>query len=664
MWADDDPVYSLTFTKMTTGENYNNYTAVHSTTSSSVSWNVYGNQSLGDYIRVGGKNTTATDRTLTSQSTIPNEISQIVIHHSGIGNGKSSSITINSITVEGATNSSFDNSISKTISSPSVSTSGDLEFSPSSGNWEKNSYYRITVNYQITGSNNCYITINSVDFYESTSTEPPITITPTANNSSWGAVSIIGNDITATPEDGYRVSTTTPYEVTSGNATVEQNGNVFTVTASADCTVQINFEEIPNHTISWSVNGVVSATSVPEGAAISFETPTSNIPYGYTFMGWYGSEYSSADTAPEYISSATCTDDATYYAVFAKGEEKSAWEKINVDEVPGEGIYAILTTDGHAFIGTISNGHGQVTETTFSFNTNNIAEMAPAGTCEIEFIASSDGNGYQMYNSNYGYLYATKAASGGLAWNDSDNSYWKYYKGNSETFGNWEYNKQFDGKWAYLRDYNNGSFRTYSTNSGRVILFAHKVTISSAADFRTSVVETATVGSAEWATWIAPNYVAVPTTVNAYIVEETTTSSAKLTEVLSIPAGQAVLLKTTGTHTFQVCSDEDMVDDYSGNLLKVSDEMTADGVYVLAKKSNGVGFYKWAGGLLGAGRVYLDAPAAAREFLSFDEDVPTSIETLVPAVSRGNDFYDLQGRKVAQPAKGLYIVNGKKVIIK
>ena len=29
-----------------------------------------------------------------------------------------------------------------------------------------------------------------------------------------------------------------------------------------------------------------------------------------------------------------------------------------------------------------------------------------------------------------------------------------------------------------------------------------------------------------------------------------------------------------------------------------------------------------------------------------------------------NSYYDLQGRKVTKPTKGLYIVNGKKVIIK
>ena len=30
---------------------------------------------------------------------------------------------------------------------------------------------------------------------------------------------------------------------------------------------------------------------------------------------------------------------------------------------------------------------------------------------------------------------------------------------------------------------------------------------------------------------------------------------------------------------------------------------------------------------------------------------------------RSNEVYDLQGRKVKQPTKGLYIVNGKKIII-
>ena len=78
--------------------------------------------------------------------------------------------------------------------------------------------------------------------YEST---PSFTLTATSNNNSYGTVSVDGSTITATPADGYRVSTSTPYTVTTGTPTVTQNGNVFTFSADADCTVQINFEAIP-----------------------------------------------------------------------------------------------------------------------------------------------------------------------------------------------------------------------------------------------------------------------------------------------------------------------------------------------------------------------------------------------------------------------------------
>lgn len=166
MWA-DDPVYTLSFTKLTSGTNYNSYTGSHSITCSTIGWSVYGNQSLGDYIRVGGKNTTNTDRTLTSSAVLSStkKIGKVTINHSGTGNGKDSEITINSITVEGSTSSDFSSSISKTISSPSVASSGSLDFVPDE-DWATSSYFKITVNYKITGSNNCYLTINSVDFYE------------------------------------------------------------------------------------------------------------------------------------------------------------------------------------------------------------------------------------------------------------------------------------------------------------------------------------------------------------------------------------------------------------------------------------------------------------------------------------------------------------------
>ena len=47
-----------------------------------------------------------------------------------------------------------------------------------------------------------------------------------------------------------------------------------------------------------------------------------------------------------------------------------------------------------------------------------------------------------------------------------------------------------------------------------------------------------------------------------------------------------------------------------------------------------------------------------------DVDYSTVGINSAKAAAQGGVCYDLQGRRVAAPAKGLYIVNGKKVLVK
>ena len=70
---------------------------------------------------------------------------------------------------------------------------------------------------------------------------------------------------------------------------------------------------------------------------------------------------------------------------------------------------------------------------------------------------------------------------------------------------------------------------------------------------------------------------------------------------------------------------------------------------------------------IAANKAYLAVPsdAGARDFVWFDEGETTSLSEVrgLKSEERG-EYYNLNGQRVAQPTKGLYIVNGRKVVIK
>ena len=75
---------------------------------------------------------------------------------------------------------------------------------------------------------------------------------------------------------------------------------------------------------------------------------------------------------------------------------------------------------------------------------------------------------------------------------------------------------------------------------------------------------------------------------------------------------------------------------------------------------------------VGANKAYIDknqivnkGGGEAKAFIDFDELEATGIDAVDTAKTlKGGKFYDLSGREIANPTRGLYIVNGKKVLIK
>ncbi len=87
---------------------------------------------------------------------------------------------------------------------------------------------------------------------------------------------------------------------------------------------------------------------------------------------------------------------------------------------------------------------------------------------------------------------------------------------------------------------------------------------------------------------------------------------------------------------------------------------------------NGTGIGFWWGNengtafAVGSNKAYLAVPASvagARNGFAFGDDA-TGISQIENGKLKIENYYDLQGRKVSKPGKGLYIVNGKKVVIK
>lgn len=210
-----------------------------------------------------------------------------------------------------------------------------------------------------------------------------------------------------------------------------------------------------------------------------------------------------------------------------------------------------------------------------------------------------------------------------------------------------------------------GSLYKYVKNNVTTPEFASGSCITQLKHGSEPEVKSLDVAAAEYRTYVATANLVVPTGVKAYIATGETASTLTLTSVAKIKEGTPVILNAAeGYYTFEIT--DDAVTYPATNLLKISDGTAVNGVFVLAKSGDNVGFYKWMGGALSAGRVYVDAPAnAARDYLefTFEESDVTAISE-VTNTNRTNEFYDLQGRKVAQPTKGLYIVNGRKVIIK
>ncbi len=183
--------------------------------------------------------------------------------------------------------------------------------------------------------------------------------------------------------------------------------------------------------------------------------------------------------------------------------------------------------------------------------------------------------------------------------------------------------------------------------------------------------ERVAITSAGYATYVSDNALNY-SGISGLTAYRATVSTNKVSfnTVTEVPAEEGVLLKgEAGNYDVPVIASASAItnDFVRGNDAAVPS--SADGKYnfILNKVGDVVAFYAANGQTVAKNRAYLQsttAPGAHGLEMSFDDSVTAITEIKGQKTEGRGEFYNLAGQRMAQPTKGLYIVNGKKVIIK
>jgi len=242
----------------------------------------------------------------------------------------------------------------------------------------------------------------------------------------------------------------------------------------------------------------------------------------------------------------------------------------------------------------------------------------------------------------------------------------------------------------YNSSNNPALFSCYASGQNDVYLF-EKVGDNGVQTFTVNIAEACTDGKKYYGTFSAPFAFTVPSDVTVseigviddeLLVEDYTPNAV-------IPANTGVMISSTtpGAKTFTSAKGGNSTLGDENNLQPtlwgVTDtEMSKKGASCMFYRltmhnanvegaTSEIGFWWGADGgaafnYLTPNRAYLAVPttSTARQNFWFDSESTRISDSKMAKTTKGSLYYDLQGRQVAQPTKGLYIVNGNKVIIK
>lgn len=444
--------------------------------------------------------------------------------------------------------------------------------------------------------------------------------------------------------------------------TVETNGSI-TVSATTNSTAAIVYSISP---ADGNVSIDVNTGKILAGATAGTYTITATVPENESYTS------ASADCeltvkAPSFNIAAP-----TYYKKIT-----------STDELAVGGTYLIVCEEENCAIGSVSDNKGQPTTITYTTNSekgiNIISDVASA----VEYLLEENSDGSFSLKNGTNYLKTNKADLSNISTVTEEAAKWtvSFNNGNVELVC-----KASDTRQIIYRAGTYNSFKNYATSSAttdeyKKVQLYQKVTdlaistlTNGYATFVTDVPYVMPKGACGYAVTVAP-HVGVITKTEAY------------TEGSQVPAQTALLIGgAPGTNYYPAVLKEDVTATYSGENY-MEGRRTAEG-YTNSQKGVAVYYYKLAlnsaskpgfyyGAADGAAfqltkptTAYLAVPQSITPvngyLIDFDGE-ETGISTIAPTNGNANGaIYNLNGIRMTQTLrnlpKGVYIVNGKKVI--
>ena len=452
------------------------------------------------------------------------------------------------------------------------------------------------------------------------------------------------------------------------------------------------------YNITWSVNGVTTTEQVEQGQPITFDNAPEGIPADYVFTGWYGDEYFNATDAPAYVSSATATADVTYYAVFAKKSEGGTQTTIELTNDQIKAASDADKSDRGYKEREIDGWKGKyslpLSKTIYSLLINrNTSATASAHNSHVETPECAEPVKSITINTT------NNTVAGRIIYLCSSNTVGAA-NADDATYGSGTLEEQNGSVTIPVKG---ETTKLYIYSSATLYIQSIQLTYGEGAtysDFRTSLADvpaTATItlsekctdGEMYYGTYSStkPFVVSDDIIVSEISVIDNQLNVEEYASGAVVPANTGVMVSSMTYGNHEVALSEEVGESVLGeeNMLRPTGDAGITAAEMAAKdaackyyrltmhKGETLGyFYGAAEGAafnIAAGKAYLAVPEAlASKVLGFA--IGGGVTGIGAVADNGNaagrrTVYNLHGQRVnGKLAKGVYIVNGKKVIIK